>query len=212
VLDLLGDLALLGFDLEGLVVAHRSGHQTNHALARRLTELATKSTAPALARQPHGSGAIDIQAILRLLPHRYPFLLIDRVLELEPPGRALAVKNVSINEPFFAGHWPGRPIMPGVLILESVAQAAGVLIGASIEDPERKVAFIASIDRVKLRRPVVPGDQLHLEVRCDRIKNSSACIRGQAKVGEALAAEAQFRFVIVEADRISSSFDGVAGC
>ena len=138
-----------------------------------------------------------------LLPHRYPFLLIDRVLELEPPSRALAVKNVSINEPFFTGHWPGLPIMPGVLILESVAQAAGILIGASIENPQTKVALIASIDRVKLRRPVVPGDQLRFEVHGQRIKNSSACIKGQAKVGESLAAEAYFRFVIVDADRVS---------
>jgi UDP-3-O-[3-hydroxymyristoyl] N-acetylglucosamine deacetylase / 3-hydroxyacyl-[acyl-carrier-protein] dehydratase len=211
VLDLLGDLALLGFDVEGLVVAHRSGHQTNHALARRLIELASSGTARSNAGRPlERSSGLDIQGIMGMLPHRYPFLLIDRVLELEPPRRALAVKNISVNEPFFSGHWPGLPIMPGVLILESVAQAAGVLIGASIENPHTKVAMIASIDRVKLRRPVVPGDQLRIEVHSQRIKNSSACVKGHARVGESLAAEAQFRFVIIEADRVAGVVNGVS--
>jgi UDP-3-O-[3-hydroxymyristoyl] N-acetylglucosamine deacetylase / 3-hydroxyacyl-[acyl-carrier-protein] dehydratase len=211
VLDLLGDLALVGFDVEGKVVAHRSGHQTNHALARRLSELAANGTTRSNpSGPPQRASGLDIQGIMSLLPHRYPFLLIDRVLELEPPRRAVAVKNVSINEPFFSGHWPGLPIMPGVLILESVAQTAGILIGASIEKPQSKIAMIASIDRVKLRRPVVPGDQLRIEVQSRRIKNRSACIKGHARVGESLAAEAQFRFVIMEADRVSGSVDGVS--
>ncbi len=211
VLDLLGDLALVGFDVEGMVVAHRSGHQTNHALARRLMDLAS-SGRPERTASPvtQRSGCLDIQGIMRLLPHRYPFLLVDRVLELEPPRRALVVKNISVNEPFFSGHWPGVPIMPGVLILESVAQAAGILIAASIDSPQNKIAMIASIDRVKLRRPVVPGDQLMIEVESRRIKNSSACVKGHAKVGESLAAEAQFRFVILEAARVSGAADSVS--
>jgi UDP-3-O-[3-hydroxymyristoyl] N-acetylglucosamine deacetylase / 3-hydroxyacyl-[acyl-carrier-protein] dehydratase len=207
-LDLVGDLALVGFDLEGLVVAHRSGHQTNHTLARRLLELASSETGRPTEGVAPGRGAgLDIQGIMSILPHRYPFLMIDRVLELEPPNRALAVKNVSVNEPFFSGHWPGQPIMPGVLILEAVAQACGILIGASIENPHAKLAMIASIDRVKLRRKVVPGDQLRIKVQSQRIKCSSACIRGQAMVGECLAAEAQFRFVILDADRVSGSVE-----
>ena len=130
------------------------------------------------------------------------------MLELEPPTPRVAVKNVSINEPFFAA--TGRePIMPGVLIVEALAQAAGVLIAASIESPRTKVALIASIDGVKLRRPVVPGDQLRLEVLSHGSRTSSACVSGQAKVGETLAAEAQFRFVIMEADRVAGSADGV---
>ena len=212
VLDLLGDLALLGFDLEGLVVAHRSGHQTNHALARRLMELTTSGAAGTKADlgRPGRDDCLGIQDVMSLLPHRYPFLLVDRVLELEPPAARLAVKNVSINEPFFSGHWPGLPIMPGVLILESLAQAAGILIAASIENPKTRVVLIASIDRVKLRRAVVPGDQLRLEVHAERIKSSSACIRGEARVGERVAAEARFRFVIMEADRVSGSVTGVS--
>ncbi len=207
VLDMVGDLALLGFDLEGLIVAKRSGHQTNHALARRLLE---ESAARAAGRTAAQEGPLyDIQGIMRLLPHRYPFLLVDRVLEIEPDGWAVAVKNVTINEPFFAGHWPGLPIMPGVLILESLAQTAGILIAETIEMPPGRVALIASIDGVKLRRPVVPGDQLRLEVRSQRIKNSSACVKGQARVGDSLAAEAQFRFVILDSDRVSRSLEGL---
>jgi UDP-3-O-[3-hydroxymyristoyl] N-acetylglucosamine deacetylase / 3-hydroxyacyl-[acyl-carrier-protein] dehydratase len=211
VLDLVGDLALLGFDLEGLVVAHRSGHQTNHALARKLMKLTAsttaKSAAPSTVEREH---ALDVHGVMSLLPHRYPFLLIDRVLEIEPSCRAVAVKNVSINEPFFAGHWPGRPIMPGVLILEALAQAAGVLIAASIKLAPGQVAVIAAIDQVKLRRPVVPGDQLRLEVHGNRIKANSACVRATAKVGEALAAEAKLRFVIVDGDRVIGSVDAVS--
>ena len=113
-----------------------------------------------------------------------------------PGRRVVAIKNVSVNEPFFAGHWPGLPIMPGVLIVEAIAQAAGVLIAASVERQPGKVALIASIDGVKLRRPVVPGDQLRLEVFGHRIKPNAACVSGRAKVGDALAAEAKLRFVI----------------
>ena len=120
-LDLVGDLALLGFDLHGFIVAHRSGHQTNHALARRLLRHAVKSTGPrSFDRSLEEHGSLDIQAIMNLLPHRYPFLLVDRVLELEPGHRAVAIKNVSVNEPFFRGHWPGQAIMPGVLIVEAL--------------------------------------------------------------------------------------------
>jgi UDP-3-O-[3-hydroxymyristoyl] N-acetylglucosamine deacetylase/3-hydroxyacyl-[acyl-carrier-protein] dehydratase len=207
-LDLVGDLALLGFDIEGFVVAHRSGHQTNHALARRLLEQTACDSASSKAPQTIGPRLmLDVQEIMSLLPHRYPFLLVDRVLELEPPHRAVAVKNVSVNEPFFTGHWPGLPIMPGVLILEALAQAAGVLIAKSIDLPAGRVAVIASIDGVKLRRPVVPGDQLRLEVLGQRIKANSACVNGRAQVGEALAAEAQLRFVILDADRVAGSVD-----
>jgi len=202
VLDMLGDLALLGFDLQGFVVAHRSGHQTNHALARRLFQHGFRSTTNRAPQSALGEdGQLDIQGIMNLLPHRYPFLLVDRVLELVPGRRAVAIKNVSVNEPFFAGHWPGLPIMPGVLIVEAIAQAAGVLVAASVERQAGKVALIASIDGVKLRRPVVPGDQLRLEVFGHRFKPNAACVSGRATVGDALAAEAKLKFVTVDADR-----------
>jgi UDP-3-O-[3-hydroxymyristoyl] N-acetylglucosamine deacetylase/3-hydroxyacyl-[acyl-carrier-protein] dehydratase len=199
VLDMVGDLALLGFDLHGFVVAHRSGHQANHALARRLVEHAARGNDGYAGRGPIlVDGELDVAGIMKLLPHRYPFLLVDRVIELVPGRRAVAVKNVSFNEPFFAGHWPGRPIMPGVLIVEAIAQTAGVLIGVSIEDAANRLALIAAIDDVKLRRPVVPGDQLRIEVFGQRVKENTACISGMAKVEDTLAAEAKLKFVILD--------------
>jgi UDP-3-O-[3-hydroxymyristoyl] N-acetylglucosamine deacetylase/3-hydroxyacyl-[acyl-carrier-protein] dehydratase len=215
VLDLLGDLALLGFDLDGFVVAHRSGHQTNHALSRRLIEHANRCRpSRVLPCPPAGGAVLDIQEIMGLLPHRYPFLLLDRVIELIPGRRAVATKNVSINEPFFSGHWPGLPVMPGVLIVESIAQAAGVLFARSVERQPGKVALVASIDKVKLRRPVVPGDQLRLEVFGQRFKPNAAHVTGVAKVGDALAAEARLKFVMVDADhsdRLACSPPAVSG-
>ena len=192
ILDMVGDLALAGRDLMGHVVAHRSGHMLNAALVRKLLEAVERE-----ATTPSGDpAAMDIAAIMKILPHRYPLLLVDRVLSIEPT-RVLALKNVTCNEPFFQGHWPGRPIMPGVLILEALAQAAGLLI-AQKTDLDRQVALIASIDGVKIRRPVVPGDQLHLAVEALRLKSRSAELQGLARVGDHLAAEARIRFVMVD--------------
>jgi UDP-3-O-[3-hydroxymyristoyl] N-acetylglucosamine deacetylase/3-hydroxyacyl-[acyl-carrier-protein] dehydratase len=201
VLDMVGDLALLGLDLHGFVVAYRSGHHTNAALARRLLRIAAGTRIAGIEPLPlKEDGTIDVAGIMTLLPHRYPFLLVDRVLELVPGRRVVGIKNVSINEPFFLGHWPGMPIMPGVLIVEALAQAAGVLIAASVPRAGR-FALIASIDDVKLRRPVVPGDQLRLEVVGHRIKDKAAVVSGKAKVGDALAAQARVRFIMVDAER-----------
>ena len=207
ILDMVGDLALLGVDLHGFVVAHRSGHQTNHALARRLLAQAGSGTSTADATPGSSGGVIDITGIMRLLPHRYPFLLVDRVLEIDPGVKAVAIKNVSANEPFFRGHWPGRPIMPGVLIVEALAQAAGVLIAASVKLPPGRVVLMASLDQVKLRRPVVPGDQLRLEVFSRRIKSHVASVYGRAMVNDVIAAEAKVRFVMIDADRAARPVD-----
>jgi UDP-3-O-[3-hydroxymyristoyl] N-acetylglucosamine deacetylase/3-hydroxyacyl-[acyl-carrier-protein] dehydratase len=202
VLDMIGDLSLLGVDLHGFVVAYRSGHQTNAALARRLFESISASGSAGEPVPQREDGTIDIAGIMSLLPHRYPFLLVDRVLELIPGRRVVAIKNVSVNEPYFGGHWPTMPIMPGVLIVEALAQAAGVLIAASVSRSGR-VALIASIDGVKLRRPVVPGDGLRLEVISHRIKDNAAVVSGTARVGDAVAAEARLRFVMMDARRAS---------
>jgi UDP-3-O-[3-hydroxymyristoyl] N-acetylglucosamine deacetylase/3-hydroxyacyl-[acyl-carrier-protein] dehydratase len=194
-LDMVGDLALLGKDLAGHVVAHRSGHALNAELVRRLLEAAGEHDCPGCAGDVTPS--LDVGAVMELLPHRYPFLLIDRVLELDAPRRVLALKNVTYNEPFFAGHWPGRPIMPGVLILEAIAQAAGVLIAQQFNS-HTHAALIAAIDGVRIRRPVVPGDQLRLEVELLRSKLKLFDVDGVARVGDQVAAEARIRFVIVE--------------
>lgn len=197
-LDLVGDLALLGKDLVGHVVAHRSGHLLNATLVRALIAAAAGER-PAKRRESVAP-AMDADAIARILPHRFPFLLIDRVLVIEPGKRLTAIKNVSINEPFFQEHWPGRPIMPGVLILEALAQAAGLMI-ADFVDSARKVTMIAAIDDARLRKPVVPGDQLKLEVNCLRLKSSIALVKGVATVDGLVAAEATFKFVMVDLDK-----------
>jgi UDP-3-O-[3-hydroxymyristoyl] N-acetylglucosamine deacetylase / 3-hydroxyacyl-[acyl-carrier-protein] dehydratase len=211
ILDMVGDLALLGTDLHGFVVAYRSGHQTNAALGRRLLEASRAKKGSAGPLPLRDDGTIDIAGIMSLLPHRYPFLLVDRVLELVPKRRVVGIKNVSINEPYFPGHWPGMPIMPGVLIVEALAQTAGVLIAASIAR-EGKLALIAAIDSIKLRRPIVPGDQIRLEVVGDRMKSQSAVVTGTAKVGGELAAEARIRFAIVDAQRAVAGFGRVVSC
>jgi UDP-3-O-[3-hydroxymyristoyl] N-acetylglucosamine deacetylase/3-hydroxyacyl-[acyl-carrier-protein] dehydratase len=194
VLDMVGDLALLSKDLAGHVVAHRSGHALNAALVRKLLQ-AVEDSAKAAPTIP--APLMDIGRIMTFLPHRYPFLLVDRVLEMEIGRRIRAIKNVSCNEPFFMGHWPGRPIMPGVLILEALAQAAGLLIAQQV-DYTRRYAMIVSIDGVKLRRPVVPGDQLVLEVVEARIKDRAAHAECKASVDGQVAAEAKIRFVILD--------------
>ena len=136
---------------------------------------------------------MDIHQILKKLPHRYPFLLVDRVLEVEPGVRIKALKNVTINEPFFVGHFPHRPVMPGVLMLEALAQAAGILafVTEGTEPDENTVFYFAGIDGARFKRPVEPGDQLTLEVSVDRIRAGIYKFNAKARVGEELACEAQ---------------------
>ena len=132
---------------------------------------------------------LDIQAIERVLPHRYPFLLVDRILELEDM-RVVGLKNVTMNEPHFTGHFPNYPVMPGVLIIEAMAQTAGVLVLSKIADRERKLVFLATIEEAKFRKPVVPGDQLRLEVNLLKLKPSVAKMQCEATVDGVRVAEA----------------------
>jgi len=196
-LDLIGDLALAGRPIQGRILASKSGHALNHRLARELADL---SKAREAGRAGVPAPALDIRQIMRLLPHRYPMVLIDRVLEIEGDRRAVGVKNVSMNEPFFQGHYPGAPIMPGVLIVEAMSQLAGLMLSQKLERTG-KVAVLLSLDRVKLRRPVTPGDQLVLETESMRATSRFGDVQCRAFVGGQLAAEARVKFMMVDAEQ-----------
>ena len=139
----------------------------------------------------------DIQEILEFLPHRYPFLLIDRIVEFEPAKRLVAIKNVTINEPFFQGHWPGHPIMPGVLVVEAMAQAGAIIMMAAIEDRDKKLVVFTGIERAKFRRQVTPGDQLRIEVDVLSMRTRIGRIEGKAYVDGKLACEATLTCQVV---------------
>jgi 3-hydroxyacyl-[acyl-carrier-protein] dehydratase len=143
----------------------------------------------------------DIQEILEFLPHRYPFLLIDRITEFEPTKRLVAIKNVTINEPFFQGHFPGYPIMPGVLVVEAMAQAGGIIMMHEMEDRHSKLVVFTGIERAKFRRPVTPGDQLRIEVNVLSFRTRAGKIQGRATVDGKLACEATLMCAVVTRER-----------
>ena len=196
-LDLIGDLYLLGAPIRGRIVAYKSGHALNHLLVRKLIAQHRRQTLTELGRTTE---TIDIRGLFRMMPHRYPMLLVDRVIEIDGERRAVGVKNVTINEPFFQGHYPNTPIMPGVLIVEAMAQLSGVLIGQSLSQVG-KLPVLLSLDRVKLRKPVTPGDQLFPEAESVKIRARIAHMRCRAYVGEELAAEAEVKFMMVDDDQ-----------
>ncbi|HAU37067.1 MAG TPA: 3-hydroxyacyl-[acyl-carrier-protein] dehydratase FabZ [Phycisphaerales bacterium] len=198
VCDLIGDLALLGRRLRGRIVAYKSGHELNHALVRKLLErISENALAVSLVEEP----VMDIRRIMRLLPHRYPFLMVDRILRLDSDRMVTGIKNVTINEPFFQGHYPGQPIMPGVMILEAMAQISGILLSRRLEHTG-KVAVLLSMDRVKMRRSVRPGDQLILEAEALHVRTRTGHTRCRALVGEEVAAEAEIKFMLVDAEPV----------
>ncbi len=198
ILDLVGDLMLAGAFVCGRVFARKSGHSLNHELVRRLLEQERMRNVEQQLTRP---ARLDIQDVQRILPHRYPMLLVDRVIDVEGDRRAVGIKNVTINEPFFTGHYPRQPIMPGVLIIEAMAQLGGLLLSQKLEHTG-KVAMLLSLDGVKFRRPVVPGDQLVLEAQAIRVRARTGEVFCQAHVGNDLAAEANIRFMLVDADPV----------
>lgn len=187
--DVVGDLALLGARMRAHIVAERPSHAGNLQLAKALLRAsATASAEP----------SIDIQRIMQVLPHRYPMLLVDRVVEFEPEKRIIGIKNVTINEPFFQGHYPGHPVMPGVLIIEAMAQCGGLLLMDSVEDTENKVVYFMSLDKVKWRKPVTPGDQIRFELEMLQMRRSVCRMRGVGTVLGQVVAEAEMMARIVD--------------
>jgi len=196
ILDLIGDLALFAAPLIGRVIARKSGHSLNHALAAALRERCDSQRQARFRPQPP---LLDIQRVQRILPHRYPFLMIDRVLEIEGSRRVVGLKNVTINEAFFQGHYPGDPIMPGVLIIEALAQIGGILLSQELEH-KGKTAVLLSLDKVKFRRAVRPGDQMLLEAESIRVRSNIGHVKGRALVGGEVAAEAEIKFILTDAE------------
>lgn len=187
--DILGDLALLGARIRGHVIAERPSHQGNVALARAIVPQGCRTDV-----RP----ALDATDILRRLPHRYPMLLVDRVIEFEAGVRIVGIKNVSINEPFFQGHYPGHPVMPGVLQIEAMAQVGGLLMLEG-EETKGKLVYFMTLDNVKWRRPVIPGDQLVFEVEVVQLRRQTCRLRGKGTVDGQLVVEADMMAMIVDA-------------
>jgi UDP-3-O-[3-hydroxymyristoyl] N-acetylglucosamine deacetylase/3-hydroxyacyl-[acyl-carrier-protein] dehydratase len=194
VLDLLGDLTSLGVALRAHVVGVRSGHTTNLQLVKRLADFIDQEDGTKVRKN---ESLLDVREIEKILPHRFPFLLIDRVVEMDGYRRAVGIKNVTYNEPYFTGHFPGQPLMPGVLQLEAMAQLAGVLLMRK-GDNQAKVAVLLALDGVKLRKGVVPGDQLRIEVETIKVKARTGEVMGRATVDGQLVAEAQMKFMLMD--------------
>ncbi|MCK4696422.1 MAG: bifunctional UDP-3-O-[3-hydroxymyristoyl] N-acetylglucosamine deacetylase/3-hydroxyacyl-ACP dehydratase [Candidatus Cloacimonetes bacterium] len=193
VVDLIGDIALLGVPIKGHFLAARSGHKTNVELVKKLRNLYKKQELQKIYQEKKLSEIVfDINAIQKILPHRYPFLLVDKIIEFDAGESIVGLKNVTINEPFFNGHFPEHPVMPGVLIVEAMAQTGGIMILNALENPEKHVAYFAAIDNVKFRKPVLPGDTLRFELKVISIKRGLAKMHGDAYVGNSKVCEGDF--------------------
>lgn len=196
VLDLIGDLYLAG-PVKAHIIALKSGHALNLSLAKRIGQ----QKASGLHRQQSPAGvpagaSLNIEEIMGILPHREPFLFVDRITDIEPGKRAVGIKNVTINDYFFKGHFPGRPVMPGVIMLEAMAQVGGVMMLAS-EEHKGKLALFMAADKVKFRKTVIPGDQLVMEVVVGKIKSRTGQVFAKASVDGKVVCEAEFMFAIV---------------
>lgn len=193
ILDLVGDLFLAGCSLRGRIVATKSGHTANIEFVRRLREMFAEDSGA-----EDESTMLTIREIENILPHRYPFLLLDRVLQLVPGKSAVGIKNVTRNEEFFEGHFPGLPIMPGVLQIEAMAQLVGVLLLHHQPEGKRKLAMFTGMDEVKFRKMVVPGDQLRLEAKVIKLKSRTGLVSTRALVDGEVVAEGKLKFMMVD--------------
>lgn len=199
VVDLVGDFALLGLPIKGHVMAARAGHASHVEMVRKMRKIyKQRQLTQKYQRSATSSYVFDIEAIQRLLPHRYPFLLVDRILELVPGERVTGIKNVTANEPFFQGHFPGRPIMPGVLVVEAMGQVGGVLLLNESSEPEKHLVYFTGLDNVKFRRPVVPGDTIYFRVEMIYYRRGICKMKGAAYVDDELAAQAEMQAIVKE--------------
>ena len=178
-------------------MAARAGHAAHVEMVRKMRKiLSTRQLTRKYQRREDTSFVFDINAIKRILPHRYPFLLVDRILELVPGELVTGIKNVTANEPFFEGHFPDYPIMPGVLILEAMGQVGGVMLLNESSDPKKQLVFFTGLDKVKFRRPVLPGDMLYVRVEMIYFRRGLCKMKGTAYVGEELAAQAELQAIV----------------
>lgn len=198
ILDLLGDLFLLGSPLKAHVIAVRSGHRSNVGLVRRIQE--SLDSRPRADRFKAGQipSRWTISEIQEIMPHRYPFLLVDRIIELKERERVVGIKNVTINEPFFVGHFPGHPIMPAVLIIEAMAQVGGVLLLSAVDERADKLVYFMGIDNARFRKPVTPGDTIRFELELLKMRSRVCKMRGMAYVDGDLVAEADLTSTVVD--------------
>lgn len=198
ILDLLGDLYILGQPIKGHVIALRSGHSLNLKAVKKMQQQKERYSLGGIAGASHtDKEELDINEIMKILPHRQPFLFVDKIIHLEKGKCATGIKNVTINDYFFKGHFPGRPVMPGVIIIEALAQVGGVMMLAP-EENRGKLAFFMALDNVKFRKTVVPGDQLVLEVVAGKIKSKTGQVHAKALVDGRIVAEADLMFALVE--------------
>ena len=198
ILDLVGDLYLSGH-IKGHVIAFKSGHRLNVELLqilKKYREKAVSSAVSAAGRELIEKEVLSAEDIMRILPHRYPFLLVDRVIHLEQGKKAVGIKNVTINDYFFQGHFPGKPVMPGVLLIEAMAQVGGVLMLSPVEN-RGKLAYFMAVDNVKFRRTVVPGDQVVMEVSLKRARSKAGEVEAKAFVNNKIAVEGNLKFILV---------------
>lgn len=198
-LDLIGDLALIGKFIQGRVVATRPGHGINNKLARAVRKDMKHTEVQIPVYDPNKTPILDNNGIKAILPHRYPFQLIDKIVEYEPNNYCVGIKNVTANEPFFVGHFPQEPVMPGVLQVEAMAQCSGILVLNSVDDPERYSTYFMKIDNVKFRQKVVPGDTIIFKVSfMSPLRRGCAQMKGYAFVGDKIVSEAEFMAQIIK--------------
>jgi len=202
VIDLMGDIALIGAPLKGQILAARPGHKSNVEFTKMLRKLyLQKKIEKKFQAMKTGNVVFDIEAILNIMPHRYPFLLVDRIIDMDISKKIIGIKNVTYNEPFFQGHFPTQKIMPGVLIVEAMVQCGCILLLNTIENPEDKLAYFASIEKAKFRKPITPGDQLVFEMELVSIKRNICKLAGKAyknQIGGDVACEGVFMAAIVD--------------